>query len=306
MIIVELMGGLGNQMFEYAAARCLAERWGHPLKMDTATLLDRSNPTEGFVFRDYDLGIWNIQESFATPEEVFALTNRSRSDAPLSFAQRLSRKANHLLKSSAIENRVYKEPHFHYDRDFYTKTAPLYLQGYWQSEDYFKPIAHIIRQEFTFKNPLSSHCEGLAAQIENTESICLNVRRGDFVSSPKTNQLLGFVGINYLEKGVDLIADKLDNPHVYIFSDEPEWCKENLKLPYPTTLVSHEYAGEKFRDYLDLMIRCKYFVIPNSSFAWWAAWLAPHKQKIVVAPKRWFADKTMSSFSLIPPSWVQV
>jgi hypothetical protein len=303
MIIVELMGGLGNQMFEYAAARCLAEKLGQPLKIDTTTLLDRTNTTEGFMFRNYDLGIWNIQESFATPEEVFALTNKS--EAPLSFAKKLSRKASNLLKSSAPENRVYKEPYFYYDRNFYKQKAPLYLQGYWQSEEYFKPISRIIRQEFTFKNPLSSHCESMAAQIESTESICLNVRRGDFVSSPKTSELLGFVGINYLEKGVDLIADKLDNPHVYIFSDEPEWCKENLQFSYPTTLVSHEYAGEKFRDYLDLMIRCKYFVIPNSSFAWWAAWLAPHKQKIVVTPQKWFADPTMSSIDLIPSTWVK-
>lgn len=304
MIIVELMGGLGNQMFEYAAARCLAERLGQPLKIDTATLLDRSNPTEGFMFRDYDLGIWNIQESFATPEEVLALTKVNQE--PLSFAKKISRKVSKILQFSPNRHRIYKEPHFHYDRNFYTQKAPLYLQGYWQSEEYFKPIAKIIRQEFTFKNPLSSHCENLAAQIASTESICLNVRRGDFVSSAKTNALLGFVGTNYLEKGVDLIADKLEKPHVYIFSDEPEWCKENLNFPYPTTLVSHEYAGEKFRDYLDLMIRCKYFVIPNSSFAWWAAWLAPHKQKIVVAPKKWFADETMRSFDLIPSSWVTI
>jgi hypothetical protein len=164
MVIVELSGGLGNQLFEYAAARCLSEKLQVPLKLDLATLLDRNpNKEEGFVFRDYDLGIFRVQENFATPQAMYWLTGNS--PQPLTLGQRLWRKTNHLFQLVNYADRLYKEPHFHYDSAFYEKKAPLYLSGYWQSEQYFKPIESIIRQEFTFRQPLAEHCQPLAQQI---------------------------------------------------------------------------------------------------------------------------------------------
>ncbi len=305
MIIVELMGGMGNQLFQYAAGRCLAMQRNQPLYLDLATLLDRSpNKEEGFVYRDYDLGIFNTQENFAIPAMVFDLIGSSSLSPTL--WQRIKRKFNTAVKGVNYEKRLYKEPHFHYDEQFYKQQAPLYLNGYWQSAKYFEPIAHLLRQELTFRQPLPPHCEGLATQIKQTNSICLNVRRGDFVNSTKTSQLLGFIGLDYLQNGIVEMLQKVENPHFFVFSDEPQWCVENLPLSYPTVYVTHEYAGEKFKDYLQLMTLCKHFVIPNSTFAWWAAWLATYPKKIVISPKKWFANNQMNCQDLIPEEWTRI
>ena len=165
MIIVKLMGGLGNQMFQYAAARRLAEVHKTTLKLDLTFLLDRA-PRKDFIYRNYDLNIFNIQENFATPEEIKRC-------------------------------KVIKEPYSHFDKNLLNAPDNVYLEGYWQSEKYFKDIKQIIKKEFTFKSSLSEESKRLADKILSANSICLNVRRTDFVSDPIVNQHHGFVGLDY-------------------------------------------------------------------------------------------------------------
>ncbi len=313
MIIVELMGGLGNQMFQYAAAKSLAIKHQVPLKLDTKYLLDRSNPRPDFVFRNYDLDIWNIVAEFATDEEILEITGEITKYSPksLSFLQKIHWRIKHA--ATDYKSQLYREPHFEFDENFYLKKPPLYLQGYWQSEKYFANIIDTIRKDFSFKETLSENCIAIQKQIqglENLESVCLNVRRGDFVNIPKTSQHSGFVGLEYLYKGAEYIAQHITKngniPNFFVFSDEIDWCEKHIKLNYPTTFIAHEYAGTKFKDYLELMTTCKHFVIPNSSFGWWAAWLAKNPTKIVITPQQWFADKNMNSRDLIPQGWLKM
>jgi hypothetical protein len=294
MVIVKLMGGLGNQMFEYAMGRALSLHHGTTLKMDTAFLLDRTSPREpGFVYRDFDLGIFNIVAAFATPDEV-AVLNKKLFD---------NKKADLLLKKIIGKRPTYfKEPHFEFYPEIFSFGPDVYLEGYWQSEQYFKSYEDTIREDFTFKNPMGVLATELLATMQTQEAVCVNVRRGDFV----TNAYHGAIGLEYYKAGEALIGDKVKQPHFYVFSDDVKWCEENLHFAFPTTYVSHDYAGEKFRDYLQLMTNCKHFVIPNSSFGWWAAWLSRHANKIVVAPKQWFGEGSANTKDLLPKDWITI
>jgi hypothetical protein len=295
MIIVKLQGGLGNQMFQYAAGRALAIRKNTTLKFDLTYLLDRS-PALNIIFRDYDLDVFpNIQVPVATNKECLSLTHT------------LSNKfLTQVVKKTIGIKSYFREKKFSYDSNFKMLPSNVYIDGFWQSEKYFHDKKETIRRDFAFA-PLSLEKNyQLADKINTTNSVCLNVRRGDFVSDPVSSSVLGFKGPEYIHKAVQAIEQRVSNPHFYIFSDDIDWCKEHIRLEHPVTIVDHHQAGRKFADYLQLMSSCKHLIIPNSSFAWWAAWLNSNPDKIVVAPLLWFNDTTFDTKDLIPDSWIKI
>jgi len=292
MVIVKLMGGLGNQMFQYAAGRCLSLKNSCDLKLDLAFLKDKANKPKDFVFRDYDLDIFDLQIDFSSPEEEFNLTRRSQNET-------INRILNKLLGK---KKSYFKQPYFHFDPSFYHKTPPLYLNGYWQSEKYFKPIESVIRKDFDFKELIPQHSISLAQEIAQSNSICVNVRRGDFINS----KMHAVAGADYYKKADQIIKSKITDPHYYVFSDDVEWCTNNLQFFSPVKYISHFHAGKKFSHYLQLMSLCKHFIIPNSSFAWWAAWLSNNSEKLVIAPEKWFNEGPKDTQDLLPEEWIKI
>ncbi|MCB0311206.1 MAG: alpha-1,2-fucosyltransferase, partial [Bdellovibrionales bacterium] len=160
--------------------------------------------------------------------------------------------------------------------------------------------------EFKIKCQLTPNQHALALKIQEANSVCLNVRRADFVNNPLANQFHGFCDSSYLQKAAERILGIHPEVAFYVFSDDIAWCQSNLQLPAPTTFVDHSFKGQKFETYLYLMTLCNHFVIPNSTFGWWAAWLASNKQKIVIAPENWFVDKSIVTSDLIPQSWIRL
>ncbi len=294
MVIVKLQGGLGNQMFQYAAGKALAVKYQTSLKCDLNFLLDRT--LHNVVFRDYDLDIFpNISFPPANDAEIRSLTQKSNIDL-----------INRIIRRTIGIQSYYKELSFAYNKNFEKLPSSVYLNGYWQSEKYFKSIEADIRKDFSFAPFTVRDNNDLKQQILSTDSICLNVRRGDFVNHSGSASTHGFVGLQYYTDGMNLLNSKINNPHYFIFSDDVEWCRDNLKIEKAVTLVDHHHAGKKFADYLQLMTACKHFLIPNSSFAWWAAWLSLNESKIVVAPKKWFADPSYDTSDVLPSSWIRI
>jgi hypothetical protein len=298
MITVRLKGGMGNQMFQYAFARALAVRNNDKVVLDLAPLLDRT-PRSNFVFRNYDLDIFNIEARL-----TFFSRAALRFPIPVLWAG-ASVIVTFIKKIFGIQRFVRESLDF--DLAAVPRTGNLYLDGAWQSEAYFISIAPLIRREFTFRGRFSPRTRELEAQIRmNDGSICVNVRRGDFVTLERSIKEHGFVGVEYYAQAMKVVAQEIREPHVYVFSDEVEWCRENLQFPdMPVTYVGHEYAGKKFGEYLHLMVTCTHFIIPNSSFAWWAAWLAESPKKNVVAPKRWFASGAGDQ-GVVPLEWRRI
>lgn len=290
MIVVKLIGGLGNQMFQYAAGRRTAYVNGMPLKLDIGGYTNQI----GITPRKYMLSIFNIQENFATESEINKLKKNI-------IIQKILNKIHPIFANKSYV----KEKDHNFDPDILKIDDNSYLEGYWGSEKYFKNIEQIIRQEFTYVNKPDKANKELIKQIDSCNSVSIHVRRGDYVEDEKTNQFHGICGLDYYQTAISYIAQQVKNPHFFIFSDDSRWGKAHLRLKYPTTYVTNNFGRKDYED-MRLMSRCKHNIIANSSFSWWGAWLNNNVDKIVIAPKKWFRNKSIKTKDLIPKSWRKI
>lgn len=279
MIIARMHGRLGNQMFQYAAARALAARCRVPVALDAREALARG---EGVLTRVFDLPL-------AEPDALPPL----RRDRPLHYA---------LWRYTGRAPQIRREAHLGYNEGFEQWQAPAYLHGYWQSERYLAPVAPQIRADFAFPPIRDARNRDMAAQIAETLSISLHVRRGDYLT-------LGAHGLcdqAYYEAALARVLDGLDGtPVVYVFSDDPDWARDNLPLPCARQVVDFNAGDADFED-MRLMSLCAHNIIGNSSFSWWAAWLNANPSKRVAAPARWFGDPRLSNPDILPEGWLRI
>jgi len=297
VITIQLKGGLGNQMFQYALAKQLSQKTGQPIRFDLVFLQSRL-PGRKYVFRDYDLDIFGIKEP---------TTFLSKSPKFLRNATYLTQKFFQLFWKK-INNQFYEEkaPYL-FDEKALRLTGNVYLVGYWQNEFYFKQIEDEIRKIFSsFKKPLSPKSEKLLEEIRSTSSVCVNFRRTDYLSQPENQDFFGIPATSYYRRAIAHIRERVKDLQLFVFSDDIDWCKDNFRSDLPITFVGHEYAGEKFADYLRLMTACQHQIIPNSTFAWWAAWLNTNPNKIVIAPIPWSNGNRQEVEGLIPKTWIQI
>lgn len=293
MIIVRLMGGLGNQMFQYALARHLALRSNQPLKLDLSWF---STVYDDKMQRSYGLNYFKIIEDFATKEEISYLIGSNETGTFLSHYW------NGFLRY--YKKSYIKERYFHFDSTVLNVSKSTYLEGYWQSEKYFKNIQDILRKEFTVKTELEGKNKEIAQRIIESESVCIHVRRGDYISNPEVNKLFGICSLDYYHNAIQSISNKKSLLSFFIFSDDIEWVKANFNFNIQMTIVDHN--REKFYEDFRLMTLCKHHIISNSSFSWWSAWLSPNLSKLVCAPKKWFNDESKNVKDLIPESWIRI
>lgn len=292
MIIVNLKGGMGNQMFQYAAGYALSKKLGCELKIDERYLLDRElNPSKGYTIRRYDLDVFGIEKNQATQADLkrFGLEKGGWR----------YRAAKTLILSNVSDKYQYERKFGSPIRTPSGKSA--YLDGYWQSEGYFAVYESDIRRIFH----LHSSDDPKVCMLANSlplDAVCVNVRRGDFIGSVNHD----VVGLDYYMKAADKYREDFGkNPKFYVFSDDPLWCEKNLRFLGNPEIVDHSYAGRKFRDYFYLMTQFKNFIIPNSTFAWWAAWTSASKSN-VIAPRKWSGVENMNCAKIVPKDWFLV
>ena len=285
MIVVRLRGGLGNQLFQYAAARALAHRLGVPLGLDTRAY--RKNK-----LRSFELSAYRIA---AVPSSAGSLPPKPR--------HRLRRRLWQALHPAM---KIFTERRFSFDPSVLTLRDDTYLEGFFQSERYFRDAETQLRADLTLREPPIGDEQRILAHVRGTAAVSLHVRRGDYVSDAATRDAVGSLALSYYEQAVALIAERMNaTPTVFIFSDDPEWARANLALPYPTEVIAIEPRRPPAHD-LALMAACRHHVIANSSFSWWGAWLNPSQSKIVVAPQQWFANSALDTTTLLPQSWLHL
>jgi hypothetical protein len=295
-VVVKLKGGLGNQMFQYAFARKLAFQKKVPLYFDLRFLLNR-DPMPGVVHRNYDLSLFNINAE-RCPEELL--------DEYELNLWKTHKKPFRLWPGKRFA--MVEEINLDYNPNLNLRAPFLYLDGFWQSYRYFEAIDSIIKEEFTLHENPTGQCLDLLQKIKSENAVMINFRRGDFVHSKWGASFHGTPSLEYYNAAVEQILETNKEVVLYVFSDEPEWCEAHFKPKMPFKVLHHEWAGPKFSFYLELMRACRYFVLSNSTFAWWAAWLSTQPNKKVFAPKPWYANPEAQSQSgnLIPPNWIQI
>ena len=292
MIICNIIGGLGNQMFQYAAGRALA------LRNKTELRLDISGFENYALHQGFELQrVFSCPAAIASPGDIRRILGWQSS----SIARRILMRP----RFAALRRRSFVvEPHFHYWPGEFKISGDCYLSGYWQSEKYFKSIEDIIRSEFSFKTALSGANAELAHQINETNAVSLHIRRGDYVENAKTLATHGVCSLDYYQKAIRHIAERMPHPVFFLFSDDIAWVKGNLKIDFPCRHVSHNRGLESYND-MHLMSLCRHHIIANSSFSWWGAWLNPYPNKIVIAPVKWFANGTTVD-DLLPSDWIKL
>jgi len=155
------------------------------------------------------------------------------------------------------------------------------------------------------KNGFSEFAEKMNQQILSSNSVSLHIRRGDYVQNQEANKFHGICSPEYYSQAMNLIEQKIENPHYFVFSDEVGWVRENIKFNYPVDFVSGNSISEA--EELSLMSKCKHNIIANSSFSWWGTWLNTSPEKIVIAPKKWIENTDLADASdLIPKEWIKI
>jgi hypothetical protein len=281
VIAATLVGGLGNQLFQYAAGRSLALRHDTELVLDLSIL---NGPQELLASRrGYELGCFAIDAQLADGV-------RSWESLPGNAGVRQR------VRRARAEFTVLRQRGFAFQPAFFDAPDDTLLAGFWQSEAYFADHAAAIRRELVLAGP------GLP-EVAHDSSVSVHVRRGDYADDPTTNRVHGLLPPAYFRTALDEVARRMDAaPDVHVFSDDPAWCREHLDLGAPFSVVDTGSARADLRT----MSACRHHVVANSSFSWWGAWLDPRPDAIVVAPKQWIADPAVDTSHVVPARWLTI
>ncbi len=270
MIISRLCGGLGNQMFQYAAGRRLALTHGLPLHLDLRWFETQTK-------RRFELTALDVDATIITDADWHEM-----GPPPPVFSERF----------------------FHFDPAVLDAPADCFLDGYWQSPRYFADIDPIIRADFLPVTPMTDFELRTAALLkESSDPVVLHVRHGDYVSEAHTAAFHGVCGTAYYRRAMDIVRSLVPGAHFFMFSDDPEWVSASLAAPDATTIWTPDTAlpFENIR----LMSMARHHIIANSTYSWWACWLADKDERsLSIAPRPWFAAREKNTEDLIPPTWI--
>jgi len=290
MIIVKLQGGLGNQMFQYALGRRLAQKNQTELKLDLSFYGDQAGVTP----RQYELDIFKIKAASAEKKEVAKIIGPR--------PPRLIQKILNRLGISYNNKNYAREDSFDFAPAFLSLPDNTYLEGYFQSEKYFLDIRDEILADFSLLSGEEDKITDLSQKIASLNSISLHIRRGDYVSRPEASAFHGVCSLDYYRAAIKIIKDRVSKPHFFIFSDDPDWCRANFSNLEKVEFISGLNPAQD----LILMSRCRHNIIANSSFSWWGAWLNQNAAPIIIAPQRWFNNQAINLEDRLPAAWLKI
>lgn len=256
--IVKIYGGLGNQMFQYAFGKAL-ENAGEKVRYDVSWFKKNKSGT----IRSLGLGAYKLK----------------------------LKKSNFFYRF--LCSKVKEKETNVFEPELLSLQGCKYYVGYFQSERYFANYREQLVQDFQLSYPLNKANQDILEKIKNTNSVSLHVRRGDYV---KLAHIYDVCSAEYYSNAIKYIAEHVEKPHFFLFSDDIDWVRENMQPDFPCEYVGVNDGDSGYFD-IELMKNCKHNIIANSTFAWWGAWLNPHKDKIVIMPKVWFADGSKTSIT---------
>ena len=289
MIIVNISGGLGNQMFQYAFGYAISKKNNEILKLDISNY-------DTYNLRNYELWLFNINAELASKEEVKKFKYKNEN-----ILNKIIRK---LKKNDILLSDKYYSEH-DYNLSDNSSYRNVYFDGYWQSEKYFKEYKKDLLKQFSLRKKIHQKSQEFEQMIKTIESVSLHVRHGDYITNLHTNSVHGTVSLEYYKNAIIKIEENVKNTHYFIFSDDLHWAKKNLGFINNITFI--EFTEDTpVQEEIYLMSQCKHNIIANSSFSWWGAWLNQNNNKIIIAPMKWFNDISRDTDDLIPKEWIRL
>ncbi len=296
MIVVRLMGGHSNQLFQYAVGRRLAMQHKTQLLLDTSWFKEVAEVDSQ---REYELGCYPLQANTTNLKGFYIVD-------PNQPTQRKPRLLSKLLPGKTLYS--YHEKSLGFHPEVLSLPDNSYLVGYWQNEGYFADIRPQLLKELEPSSAPNKTNQELINKIQNSESIWLHIRRGDYAENAQTKAFHGLKDLYYYQKALGLLVKKLPSSRrkqiaLFVCSNDIAWCKQNLNLGYPTSYVENKLGSDDMR----VVKHCKHDILANSSFSWWGAWLNENPNKIVIAPKQWFQDKKANQeIKIVPREWIKL
>ncbi len=292
-IIAQLQGGLGNQLFQYATARALSHRYQSALLLDDgwyATSYDDVTPRKLLLTALNTKGaLISFEPQPKRPKRIHRLIQNLWPINPYIYSE---------ITPYSFDPRILKAPAF--------KSQNPYLIGYWQSYHYFESIKKILQTEISPKDSLEPHYQIYLNQIKGCNSTMVHVRRGDYVHLTSAAKVHGFIGLEYYQKGMRILLEKIPDTHFFVFSDDMAWAKENLPYQERITFIESLQNSDAVIQELELMTRCQNHLIANSSLSWWGAWLTRSDTNIVICPEKWTNDPKVNWDDLLPMRWNRI
>lgn len=293
IIRVEMLGGLGNQMFQAAAGIALARRLRARLELDTSRLRIGGA-------RRFGLAALNVEADIFTDRDrpLERTFNKIAHQSAKLFGSKSPR------RPTGWRGPVFTQTNYNYTPDFHQISGDCYLRGYFQSPKFFAGEEDAIRAAFALERAISPAARAQAQEI-GEGSVALHVRRGDYLAHSGANAFHGVMQTAYYERALELVESKFALQKIYVFSDNPDHARAMFAHNPKACFV----RGESEYDDMYLMSKARAHVIANSTFSWWSAWLDARPDALVIAPNAWFSEQAMTTHDtsdLFPPGWMRL
>ncbi|MCX7772822.1 MAG: alpha-1,2-fucosyltransferase [Clostridia bacterium] len=291
-MIIWFGGGLGNQLFQYALYHC-AEAKGYPVYADLS-FYNKAVCHNGFELES----IFGIKLRECDEKELRQYKDR------YDIIARAIRKL--LIPNFGLKTNIIREQNSRFiDGLISEQNKDSYLLGYWQSNGYFTEFEKEIKDALIFPQ-LDERNLAVEEEIKRSSSVSIHVRRGDYLNKDNINLFSNLGDSHYYDLAISYLESRFSDLRFYIFSNDNDWCRRHLKLKSPAVFVDWNNGIGSYKD-MQLMAACKHNIIANSSFSWWGAWLNRNPGKTVIAPEKWFIDKSgYSNEMIIPIEWVRI
>jgi hypothetical protein len=295
MVIVGLKGGLGNQLFQYAAAKNIALENQTELLIDEITGFKEDPYNRSFALFDFC-----IESKSASPTLIKSFKNTSK------IGKLFQYKIQKLFSLGYLN--FLHERFYHFDNRIANLKIRknIYLEGYFHSEKYFKSISAQIQCEFEFKNKPDDDSVLYLKKIESANSTSLHIRKYDDTKNLESSSIYGVCSLTYYQKAINYIQEKIPNSTFFIFSDDIEFARNQLIIEDSKVEYVNRKGSSRASEDLRLMASCKNNIIANSTFSWWGAWLNKSPDKIVIAPKQWLATYKYDYKDVVPEDWLKL
>ena len=290
MITVRIKGGLGNQLFQYAAAYALSKRTKQDMQMDISFFPQQT--LRGFKLDKLNISCMKISNQQSKIVQIYKNKYLNKFLRKVNIRQLPCENKGHFL----LETRSDIVPEY-----FKIQQNDIYIDGYYQSERYFVQYREDLIKQFTSRYPFEEAYINVFNLVERCNSVAVHVRRGDFLNAQNDrNPNHYLLGEKYYHLALQYMEKNIDNPHFFWFSDDIEWVKQNFGERENFTFISLQTKYPDI-DEMMLMKNCKHIIAANSTFSWWASWLNEHKKSIHICP-----EKRYGNLHMIPCEWIKI